>query len=96
MLSKEQQQIIIETLKPFNPTYIGLFGSFARNEETENSDIDLLVDFNNQKLTLFDIGGLYSLLEEKLKRKIDIAFKGKLKKQMESYITNDLITIFKA
>ena len=53
MLSKEQQNIIIETLKPFNPVYIGLFGSYARNEETENSDIDLLYEFNHPTFSLF-------------------------------------------
>jgi len=31
----------MEVLKPYNPKRIGLFGSFATNEEKENSDIDI-------------------------------------------------------
>ena len=42
MITKSQQNIIIETLKPFHPKRIGLFGSVARNEETSSSDIDIL------------------------------------------------------
>jgi hypothetical protein len=41
MLSKNQIQIIIEVLKPNNPKRIGLLGSFAKNEEKENSYIDI-------------------------------------------------------
>ena len=42
MLSKNQLNIIIETLKPYHPKRIGLFGSVARNEENKDSDIDIL------------------------------------------------------
>ena len=43
----------LQRLKPqlqdqFGLSNIGLFGSYARNEQTENSDIDLVVDFNNK------------------------------------------------
>jgi predicted nucleotidyltransferase len=95
MLSKEQQDIIIETLMPFNPTYIGLFGSYARNEEKINSDIDLLIDLNYPKLSLFDIGGLHWDLEQKLKTKIDLAFKNKIKEDFKPTILKDIIVIFK-
>ena len=46
MISKRQQNIIIETLKPFHPKRIGLFGSVLRNDFTEKSDIDIIVDFD--------------------------------------------------
>lgn len=95
MLSSEQKNIIIETLKPFNPKFIGLFGSYARNEETEKSDIDLLLELNYPTLSLFDIGGLYSSLEDKLNRKIDIVFKNKIKRQLEPFIAKDLVTLYK-
>ncbi len=43
-----QQQInIISTLKPFNPTKVGIFGSFARGENTNESDEDILYTFEN-------------------------------------------------
>ena len=46
MLSQKEIDIIIETLMPYNPKRIGLFGSVARNEENASSDIDILYSFN--------------------------------------------------
>jgi len=38
-----------ELIKSFGVTEIGLFGSYVSNEQTENSDIDILVDFPKEK-----------------------------------------------
>ena len=37
MLTQNQIDIIINAMKPFSPTKIGIFGSTARNEESEDS-----------------------------------------------------------
>jgi uncharacterized protein len=52
-------------------TRAALFGSFARGEGTEDSDIDLLVEFEKGK-SLLDLVGLKIELEEALGRKIDV------------------------
>ncbi len=96
MITKEQENIIIDTLRPFNPSYIGLFGSYARNQETIQSDIDLLIDLDYPKLNLFDIGGLHWDLEQKLKTKVDLAFKNKLKEDFKPSILKDVIVLYKA
>lgn len=50
-----------------------LFGSYARNEATEQSDIDLLVDTSGTALrSLFSLGQLYCDLEKALGKKIDL------------------------
>jgi len=49
----------------------GIFGSFARGEESETSDIDVLVDFE-EDADLFDLVGLSLFLEETLKRPVDV------------------------
>jgi predicted nucleotidyltransferase len=50
-----------------------LFGSFARNEEDSQSDIDLLIRFSpNEKITLFRYGGIVYNLEQITGRKIDL------------------------
>ena len=38
-----------ETIKSFGVTEIGLFGSYVRNEQTEDSDIDFLVDIIKER-----------------------------------------------
>lgn len=50
-----------------------LFGSYARNEATEESDIDLLIDTAGTPLrSLFSLGQLYCDLESALEKKIDL------------------------
>ena len=50
-----------------------LFGSYARGEATENSDIDLLIDTTGTNLrSLFSLGKLYCDLESALEKKIDL------------------------
>lgn len=50
-----------------------VFGSYARGEATEDSDIDLLVDTDGAGITsLLTLGGLYSDLEDTLKKEISL------------------------
>ena len=52
---------------------IYLFGSYARGDATESSDIDLLVDISGTHLkSLLDLGVLYCDLEEALGKPIDL------------------------
>jgi len=50
---------------------IGIFGSYARGEEKDDSDIDVLVKFF-KGASLFDFVGLADFLEEKLHGKVDV------------------------
>lgn len=56
-----------------------VFGSFSRGEETEKSDIDILVSFaKDAKVTLFTLGGIYMDLKEILNREVDLVEEGTL------------------
>jgi predicted nucleotidyltransferase len=66
---------IIERTAPIAKRYgvdsLYLFGSYARGDAGENSDIDFRV--NHGKIRdLFELGGLYSDLEDALQTKIDL------------------------
>jgi hypothetical protein len=79
----------IKSLKPilnnqFFVNKIGYFGSFARNEQTENSDIDILVEL--QKPLGWAFFDLKELLEKELNRKIDLVTEAALKKQLKEII----------
>ena len=93
MLNIEQQQIILTVLKPFQPLEVAVFGSFARGEETSESDIDLLVDFGNERLTLLDLVHIGDELESKLGRKVDLVTKRGLSPLLKPYIEQDLVLI---
>ncbi len=93
MISLEQKNIIIETLKPFNPKKIGIFGSFARNENNEASDIDVLYEFNTT-IRLFSLIALKEELEKKLNKKVDLVSEKYLNPKLKSRILNELNLIY--
>lgn len=68
---------------------IGIFGSFARKEETENSDIDILVEFSE------DIGwefiDLKNFLEKKLDRKVDLVTLEAIKPELKENILKEVV-----
>ncbi len=55
----------------FKAEIVGVFGSYAREEQKEGSDADILVRFF-EGASLFDFVGLANFLEEKLSLKVDI------------------------
>ena len=72
-----------------------LFGSFSRGEETENSDIDILVDFEKDAhVGLFKYAGMYSDLKEILGREVDFVKNGTLKSFAVESANNDKILIY--
>lgn len=59
-----------QDLKRFSVRRIGLFGSFARNQQRQDSDIDFLVEF--EEPTYDNFYGLSVFLEELFGRKVEI------------------------
>ena len=93
MISKSQQNIIIETLKPFQPKRIGLFGSVARNEETATSDIDILF-LLKKPIGLFTLSDLQFELEQKLHKKVDLVSENRLNKFIAAKILKEVKYIY--
>jgi uncharacterized protein len=78
--------------KNFHITRIGIFGSFARNEETENSDIDVLVEFEKTP-DMFTFFSVEEYLENKLNRKIDMVRPQGLKEHVKENVLSEVIYI---
>jgi predicted nucleotidyltransferase len=57
---------------------IGLFGSFARNEQTRSSDVDVLVEFAEGQATFDNFMHLVYFLEDLFSRKVDLLTAGGL------------------
>lgn len=93
MISTEQKNIIIETLKPYNPKKIGIFGSYARNENSAKSDIDVLYEFETT-IRLFSLIQLKEELETKLKRKVDLVSEKYLNPKLKNKILTELNLIY--
>jgi predicted nucleotidyltransferase len=56
----------------FGVKKIGIYGSFARGEQTKKSDVDVLVDFREGYATLRNFVGLADRLEALFKRNVDL------------------------
>ena len=83
----------LKELKPilFQKYYvdkIGYFGSFSRNEQTKDSDIDILVSFN--KPLGWGFFDLQEFLENELKLKVDLVSDKALKEQLKQIILNSV------
>lgn len=95
MKNKEYILDIIESHKPeflkLGIREIGLFGSYARNEQTETSDIDILIDFEPDKETFDNYMGVYGLLERLFKgTKVEIVTKNGLSPYIGPKILNEV------
>lgn len=76
----------------FGITDIGLFGSYARNEEKINSDIDILIDFDPLKETFDNFMAVYDLLEKLFQnQKIEIVTRNGLSNYIGPKILNTVI-----
>jgi len=93
-MTQNINNIIISTLKGFYPERIGIFGSYAREENTPESDLDILVKFK-KGITLLQLIALENELSEKLGIKVDLVTEGALtNKKLKKYIKKDLQMIF--
>ena len=61
-----------QKIKSFGVSKIGLFGSYVKNMQHENSDIDLIVEFEQGKKSYSKFINLAYFLEELLGRKVDL------------------------
>ncbi len=76
-------------------SYLALFGSYARGEQKENSDIDFLVEFN-KPIGLIHLIRTEHELGDVLNRKIDLITKKGLSKYIRPFVEPDLKVIYEA
>ena len=95
---KQTKEKILSTLKQLkgnlNANYrvkkIGLFGSYVKNEQKDTSDIDFLVEFE-EDADLFHLVGLSRYLEEVFKSKVDVISKPAIKEELKQRILEEVI-----
>lgn len=76
----------------FGVTEISLFGSFARDEATDDSDTDLVVKFGVQP-TFRSYFGAQIYLEDVFGRKVDMARRRELRKETLPYVDRDFVNV---
>ncbi len=82
--------------KPVRRVY--LFGSYARGEATEESDVDLIVEYDDSKkrLSLFDVLRFKVGLEEKFDRNVELIEEDFMHHRFKKSVNEDKLQIFPA
>ena len=84
---------ISDICKENNIIYLGLFGSQSRGEARKDSDLDLLIDFDQTK-SLFELSRLKSVFEKLFQKEIDITLRKNIKDTVKPFIIKDLNTLY--
>jgi uncharacterized protein len=74
----------------FHVIDIGVFGSYARGEQTDSSDIDILVQFERGYKDLFNFIRLQGYFEELFGKKVDLVTKEGIKPALKDSIFNEV------
>lgn len=94
MLTKQDIHKVLaekeERIKEFGVKKIGLFGSYVRGEQKRNSDVDILVEFEKEKITFDNYMHLKFFLEDLLGCKVDLVIQDDLKHQLKPYILKEV------
>lgn len=90
---EELKEKIIPILKANDVVRSSVFGSFARGEDTPESDIDLLVELAKNK-SLLDMIHLKNELEDFVGKKIDVITYNSVNPRLKDYIFRDEIKIY--
>jgi predicted nucleotidyltransferase len=90
-LTKKLEDIKPFLTKEYKVKEIGFFGSYASGEETESSDIDILVELEDPLGWKFF--ELKEFLEEQLGKSVDLVTSNALKKQLRESILNKTIYV---
>jgi len=77
-------------IKEYGVKRIGIFGSYVRKEQKRKSDVDILVEFEKEKVTFNNYMHLKFFLEDLLSRKVDLVILDDLKRQLKPYILKEV------
>ena len=81
-------------LSEYHVAKIGLFGSFARNEQNINSDVDLLIELEDGTKNIYDLkDSLRKYLSSSFERGVDIAREKYLKPYAKEQILKDTLYV---
>ncbi|HAO23165.1 MAG TPA: DNA polymerase III subunit beta [Desulfobacteraceae bacterium] len=82
-----------ELRKRYAVQSLGIFGSYLRNEQEQDSDLDILVELDNSSMSLVGYIELENFLSDMLGVKVDLAEQTALKPQIGQHILNHIVYI---
>src|SRR5438132_7233846 len=91
-LLQAKREDILRTAAKYGAYNVRIFGSVARGEADEKSDVDLLVDMERGR-SLFDLGGLLMDLQELLNHKVDIVTERGLRARIRDRVLKEAVLL---
>lgn len=93
-LVQARREDILRTASKHGAYNVRIFGSVARGDADEQSDLDLLVDMETGR-SLFDLGGFLTDLEELLGYPVDVVTEKGLKDRIKSRVLSEAIPLLR-
>jgi len=90
---EEIKNIVEPIARKYGVARVYLFGSYARGDVTENSDVDLRVDKGSLR-GMFALCGLYTEIEEALQTKVDVLTTGSLEDEFLRKIQKEEVLLY--
>ena len=87
---RQQKQYLYDA---FGVTRIGIFGSFARGDQTASSDLDVVIEMEGSRKNIHSFLQLQRYLEKETARKIDLGFEHSLKPVVKERIQEQIIYV---
>ena len=91
-LLQEKREDILHTAAKRGAYNVRIFGSVARGEADEKSDIDILVDLEPGR-SLFDLGGLLMDLQELLGHRVDVVTERGLRERIRDRVLKEAVAL---
>ncbi len=89
---KRNKRRIMEIARKYGATSIRIFGSVARNEDDEKSDVDFLVELEPGR-TLLDLGGMLMELRRLLGREVDVVTVRSLRDRIRDRVLKEAVPL---
>ncbi len=93
MTIQDIRHIAVPLFQQYGIRYAGVFGSFARGEETDKSDIDFIIKLG-KPMGMFKYMQFIDGLEASLNRKVDVVTENSINKFIKPHIMPDIKTIY--
>jgi predicted nucleotidyltransferase len=91
-LLKNKRKDILRVASKYGARNVRIFGSLARGETREDSDIDFLVDMEPGR-SLFDLGGLLMDLQSLLAQKVDVVTEKGLRPRIRDRVLKEALPL---
>ncbi|MBI4826144.1 MAG: nucleotidyltransferase family protein [Nitrospirae bacterium] len=83
-----------EVIQKYRVSEIGIFGSFVRGEQKKRSDIDILVEFDEENIpSLLKLIEMERFLQRLLRKNVDVVMKSGIRPELKDLILKEVVYV---